>query len=266
MKNKRNMRTGPLLYIAAVLALQGCQKDSAKPDDQLPVDEMMGYMASQKDMKLTYTITEGDGLGSTYLWEVTDVKDSAGYKVCSARLAFGGNIFIYNNGRFNAEESVSLGTNMPAIYYDLLDKMREQYNVSFTHRERPIPMVIRHHDPVDQLVSGAGVVAEWHGVGEDDYSKITQDYEVERSAVTVDTTERIKIGLGEFDCLRLRFHSASHNKMVITDKISNGGSQTIANNFESDVTTWIALGLGTIKTTEVSAAGISTTELTNIEK
>ncbi|WP_262247226.1 hypothetical protein [Parapedobacter soli] len=266
MKKNRNRRTGPLLFIAAVLALQGCQKDPAKPDEQLPVDEMMGYMASQKGMKLTYTITEGDGLGSTYLWEVTDVKDSAGYKVCSARLAFDGNIFIYNNGRFNAEESVSLGANMPAIYYDVLEQMKTQFNVSFTHNERPIPTVIRHHDPVDQLISSAGIVAEWHGVGEDDYSKITQDYEVERSAITVDTTERIKIGLGEFDCLRLRFHSASHNKMVITDKISNAGPQTIVNKFESDVTTWIALGLGTIRTTEVSAAGISTTELTSIEK
>lgn len=254
-----------MLFIAAVLALQSCQKDSAKPDE-LPANEIMGYMASQKGMKLTYTITEGDGLGSTYLWEVTDVKDSAGYKVCSARLAFDGNIFIYNNGRFNTEESISLGTNMPAIYYAVLDKMREQYNVSFTHNERPIPTVIRHHDPVDQLISSAGIVAEWHGVGEDDYSKITHDYEVERSAITVDTAERIKIGLGEFDCLRLRFHSASHNKMVITDKTPNAGSQTIVNDFDADVTAWIALGLGTIRTTEVSAAGISTTELTSIEK
>lgn len=251
--------------MAAALALQSCQKDSAKPDE-LPADEIMGYMASQKGMKLTYTITEGDGLGSTYLWEVTDVKDSAGYRVCSARLAFDGNIFIYNNGRFNTEESISLGTNMPAIYYDILEQMKTQFNVSFTHKERPIPAVIRHHDPVDQLISSAGIVAEWHGVGEDDYSKITQDYEVKRSAITVDTAERIKIGLGEFDCLRLRFHSATHNKMVITDKISNAGPQTIANDFEADVTTWIALGLGTIRTTEASAAGISTTELTNIEK
>ncbi len=265
MTNKKYLPMGGMLFIAAVLALQSCQKDSAKPDE-LPADEMTGYMASQKGMKLTYAVTGGDGLGATYLWEVTDVKDSAGYKVCAARLAFDGHVFIYNNGRFNADESISLGTDMPALYYDLLDKMKEQFNVSFRHKERPITVVIPHQDPVDRVVSTAGVVAEWHGVGEDDYSKITHDYEVERSAITVDAAERIQIGLGEFDCLRLRFRSAIHNKMVITDKISSAGSQTIANDFDADVTAWIALGLGTIKTTEVGAAGVTTTELTKIEK
>src|SRR5690606_6108892 len=182
------------------------------------------------------------------------------YKVCSARLAFDGNIVIHNNGRFNADESISLGTNMPAIYYDVLGAMSEQFNVSFTHRERPLTVVIPHSDPVDRVVSASGVVAEWHGIGEDEYSRVTQDYEVERSTIVVDKAERIRIGLGEFDCLRLRFHNAVRNKMVIIDKTANAGPQTIVNDFDTDVTSWIALGLGMVKTTEVSAAGITTTE------
>src|SRR5690606_24573864 len=207
-----------MLLLTGMYFLISCAKNDSKIPDEIQTAES-GYMAAEKDMKLTYTTTEGDGLGASYLWRVTDVEDSSGYKVASSELMFDLGITVHSQAKYNKEKTTVLGSDMPAVYYKLLDEMKEQYNVSFTHKERPIITVIPHRNPLNTIVSGNSTVAEWHGIGRDDDTKITHDYTVEQSDAVIDKLDHIAIGIGEFDCLRIRYTRTATNKMVIT---SNG--------------------------------------------
>jgi|GEM_PF-1575094 len=256
-----------LLLLTGATVFTSCnKKDQKVPDDisnPLTPDEN-GYLAATKGMKLTYTITEGDGLGTAYIWHVTEVKDSSDYKLVASELLFDGGMTVYAQGKYNKEKTISIGSNMPPLYYQLLEEMKQTFNTSFTHMERPKTMVIPHKDQLNVTVSGKITVGEWHGTGNDEDTEIQQDYSVEHSPTIIDSLGRIQIGLGTFDCVRIRYTSTAHNKMVIT--ASNSSPQTFEGYFASEVTVWIAIGLGAIKSMDVSPAGISVTELTKIEK
>lgn len=261
MKKKNYCCILMLLLIGAGICTSCNKKDAQKPDE-IKADSK-GYMAAKKDMMLTYTITKGNEAGHSYIWHVTDAKDSAGYRVASSELLFEHNIVVYSNAMFNDEKTIISGSNMPAIYYQLLDTMSQQFNISFVHEEHPVTTVIPHHDQLNTVVSGQATVAEWHGKGEDDGLITEQDYEVKRLPAIIDSLDHIQIGIGEFDCLRIRYITKVAHKITLSDGVSS--PQTFENNFEMSETLWVAPGLGIIKSEEVAPAGISTTELTKIE-
>src|SRR5690606_23810110 len=132
------------LFLFAALAIIGCdKKDNTQPNDHLPnINGNLGYMPNQKGMKLTYTVTEGAGLGNFHTMEVTDVKDSSGYKVAHLQLLFDDNIVVPAYGQYNEEKTTMIGGDMPAVYDQTLEEMKQLYNLSFEHTERPTVMVI----------------------------------------------------------------------------------------------------------------------------
>lgn len=252
------------LLLLVILTIISCnKKDNTSPDNQMPdTTTGTGYMAAEENMKLTYTITEGDGLGSSYTWHVTDVKDSAGYKIAHSELLFDGGITVHANGHYNGEQTIMLGSEMPPVYYQLLTQMQQQFNVSFVHNEYLVNTVIPHKNQVGVIVAPEQKTAEWHGKGADGDMTIQQDYVVKRSEAIIDSLDHIKLDIGEFDCLRIHYTVYVENKMIISDGVS--GTQTIENNQQFNETMWLALGVGIIKTTEAGNT-INTTELTRIE-
>lgn len=263
---KKLLKTiGILLPLFGVI-LVGCNKDldedTLLPDGELP--ENMGYIASVKGMELTYTITEGDGIGNAYTTKVTDVKDENGYRVAYSEILIPGMV-VSSSGRFNKEETISDGAGMPAIYYETLDQLQLSYNTSFTHQENPMTMVIPHQDPIGQVVGQAKILAEWHGVNIDEDTKTVADYTMERSDVFIDGSETIKTEVGEFDCLKMAYIATATTTIEITDLIT-GVVTPFTNVGIMKITMWITKGIGTVKTTEVMGGAVTTTELTEVEK
>lgn len=130
MKSKTKNPLVGLLVLILCLSLLSYSKDTdtSLPDDNLL--ENLGYMTSEKGMELTYTTTLGDGLGLSQQVRVTDVKDEDGYRVVYSEISALG-IVIHSSGRFNKKETISDGADMPAIYYETLENIKQAYNTSF---------------------------------------------------------------------------------------------------------------------------------------
>ncbi|WP_188753925.1 hypothetical protein [Parapedobacter defluvii] len=269
MKKLTTNRFGNLLYVLSALivclSMLSCSKDS--DDSILPDDEQLehlGYIASEKGMKLTYTITEGDELGLTSQMKVTDVKDIDGYRVAYSEISMPG-IVINSSGRFNKKETISDGANMPAVYYETLEQIKKGYNTSFTHKENPMTLVIPHQDQAGQVVGQKKILAEWHGVNIEEDTKMVADYTMERSNVVTDGNEIIETAVGKFECLKMTYTATATTTIEITDLIT-GVVTPFTNIGIMEITMWIAKGIGTVKTTEVMGGTVTTTELTKVEK
>lgn len=251
----------PLLLLVILTIISCNKKDNTSPDNQMPdTTTGSGYMAVEKGMKLTYTVAQGDASGNSYIWHVTNVNDSAGYKIAHSELLFDGGITVHANGRYNGAQTIMLGSEMPPVYYQLLTQMQRQFNVSFVHNEYPVNTIIPHKNQVGVIVAPEQKTAEWHGKGADGNLTIQQDYVVKRSKAIIDSLDHITTSIGEFDCVRYRYKTTTENKITT----SEGGTSEME--YESNTTVWVALGLGIIKTTDVSAASVNTTELTKIER
>lgn len=250
-----------ILLLAGIIT--GCRKEQ-KDKPIIDPTKSSGYMPEIKGTKLTYTITKGDEMGTSYIQTVKDVRDSSGYKVADLVADISG-ITLDSKSIYNEKNTITYDA-LPAIYYQLLDQVKNAYT-EFTHEENFLNMVIPHQNQLKAVVFNETIVAKWHGINNDpdDETTVVMDYNQTEHQGIIDTIESVKITLGEFECLRIHWIRTTSGKTTITDRT---GTKTIVSENQFDETIWVTKGIGAIKSREINLKkGIfSETELTKIEK
>ena len=251
-----------LFLLISICLLASCKKDSDVPKS--PVDPAKsGYMPSEENLKLTYTVMDGDEAGTTSVTTVKDVHDSSGYTVAEMVSDVAGYDFL-DEHKFNSKKTIIV-SNLTMQFNQVMEMMKSQFNVSFTHIERPLVMTIPHQDQKDALIFPTIVTAEFHGLNQEDDVTTKGDYTVTQYAGKIDTLEKVNLPIGEYDCIKIHWKETAHLHEVITDK---DGTSNFDNKTEFDETSWLTKGLGVIRTVEVDlkTGEKTTTDLTKIEK
>lgn len=238
--------------------------DKQKKDDpgQVPDSLKQGYMPVIDGTVLTYTVTSGDEAGASATVTIENVHDSSGFK-CEGVLKRAAGILIGESARYNKGFTYTTSS-LPSLYYDALKEIAKGYNVSFTHAERPIVMALPHQDPLHGVVFNELISSEWHGLNNEE-GTTTESWvnQTEHKAV-IDSVAKIKLSIGEFDCIRVHFLRTTASKTVITD---DEGAHNFNSTVNFDLISWMAKGIGPVKEQEINLnTGVTTiTELTKIE-
>ncbi|HTN36033.1 MAG TPA: hypothetical protein VL053_03105 [Arachidicoccus sp.] len=237
-------------------------KQNKDDPGQVPDSLKQGYMPVINGTVLTYTVTSGEEAGASATVTIQNVHDSSGFK-CEGVLRNAAGILIAESARYNKGFTYTISS-LPSLYYDALKEIAKGYNVSFTHTERPIVMALPHKDPLHAVVFNELISSEWHGVNnEEGTTTDARAGQTEHKAV-VDSLGKIKLAIGEFDCIRVHFLRTKQSNVVVTD---DEGVHNFNSTVSFDLISWMAKGIGPVKEQEINLnTGETTiTELTKIE-
>lgn len=245
---KLNSLTIAVLIIFTILFVD-CKKNNS---GRLSVPDLAGsgYMPEVKGVKLTYTNSDG----STQITTVTDVRDSAGYKVSSLLNEIPGFGIFVSLSMYNEKHTFIYQYPTP-VYYQSLQLIALQPGVKgLSHKESPFVITVLHKDPVGSVACNETQFAEYHYfIGDDPPLEI--DFTGTNHKGITDSTESINVHGGKFDCIRVRFSNTTVFKGVPMAPVT------------TDITCWVALKTGLVKTVSISSNGdINTLELTKVER
>jgi len=245
------------------VTLVSCSKKDGLESDPDNLDATVGYIPVQ-DTKLTYTITKGDEIGFSNTITVNNFHDSAGYTVANFTIEAAG-IVQHSTGFYNKEQSITYN-DVPSLYVQTVENLvKPQYNNTFTHEEHPFIMTIPHENQKGATVLNETIAGKWHGVNigpGEPHDKTVADFSITYHTGTIVATEKITTNLGTFDCLQIVFNRTDFSKYTFN------GDPIADTKVEWELTTWLARGIGSIKSREVnlSTGAVNETALTKIEK
>ncbi len=233
----------------------GCSKE--KGDDMPMANTDAGYLPA-RNTKLTYKIMTGDGKGESFVQQVGNFKDSSGYRVATISMEMPGIEKQSYTAFYNSERTVVQNA-IPSSYYQMMQQMKLQFTTSFTHKEVPLITDIPHKNPSGVTAAPETVVASWHGTHVDGIDKFEGEFSLTHHETKVAGEEKIATEAGSFDCVKLQ------RQITVLTKYTSNGSVIANNKSVSTLSTWLAKGVGVVKTREESDDGISETDLVRIQ-